>query len=150
MEKEYAPPPYPGPQPTQTDMNYPGPQAPYPGPQAPHPPQTDPQAAPYQPPPYGFGGPSINVQPTMIPVVTQMVDAGLTDVPRRVICRHCMMEVTTEIEHINGALTWLICAGLAIFVCWFCCFIPFCVDSWKDVKHTCPNCKNVIHIYKRM
>ncbi|XP_067296874.1 cell death-inducing p53-target protein 1 homolog isoform X4 [Pseudorasbora parva] len=143
MEKEYAPPPYPGPQPTQTDMNYPGPQAPYPGPQAPHPPQTDPQAAPNL-------APSINVQPTMKPIVTQMVDAGLTDVPRRVICRHCMMEVTTEIEHINGALTWLICAGLAIFVCWFCCFIPFCVDSWKDVKHTCPNCKNVIHIYKRM
>ncbi|XP_067296873.1 cell death-inducing p53-target protein 1 homolog isoform X3 [Pseudorasbora parva] len=143
MEKEYAPPPYPGPQPTQTDMNYPGPQAPYPGPQAPHPPQTDPQAAPNL-------APSINVQPTMKPIVTQMGDPRLAEIPHHIICPHCMMEVTTKIEHISGPLTWIIYGFLAIFVFWACCCIPFCVDSCKDVKHTCPNCKNVIHIYKRM
>jgi len=42
MEKEHNPPPYFNAQPTQTGVNYPGPQAHvnYPGPQAHYPPQT--------------------------------------------------------------------------------------------------------------
>ncbi|KAK7161168.1 hypothetical protein R3I94_003988 [Phoxinus phoxinus] len=142
MEKEYTPPPYSGPQPTQTGVNYPGPQA--------YPPPTDPHAAPYQPPPYGFGAPATTVQPIMVPVFTQAAVVSLTDVPGRVICPHCMTEVLTEIEYLSGLLTWLICGVLVLFVCWFCCCIPFCMDSCKDVKHTCPNCKNVIRVYKRM
>ncbi|KAF4118266.1 hypothetical protein G5714_000317 [Onychostoma macrolepis] len=140
MEKDYRPPLYSGPQTAQTGINYPGQQAVYP-------PQAGPQAAPYQPPPYGFGDPIITVQPTIVPVV---VGVSLTDVPGRVTCPHCMTDVVTEIEHISGLLTWLICGSLAIFICWPCCCIPFCVDACKDVKHTCPNCKNIIRIYKRM
>ncbi|XP_067260886.1 lipopolysaccharide-induced tumor necrosis factor-alpha factor homolog [Chanodichthys erythropterus] len=143
MEKEHNPPPYYGAQTTQTGINYPGPQAPYP-------PQPGPQTAPYQTPQYGYGAPPTTAQPTMIPVVTQMTTMNLTDVPGRIICPHCMTEVLTEIEYINGLLTWLICGGLALFICWFCCCIPFCVDACKDVKHTCPNCKNVIRLYKRI
>uniref|UniRef100_A0A8C2KRN8 LITAF domain-containing protein n=1 Tax=Cyprinus carpio TaxID=7962 RepID=A0A8C2KRN8_CYPCA len=137
---------------------------------------TGPQAAPYQPPPYGFGDHTITVQPTIVPVgecsapkthnfssfyscnetlgitVVQhyMVVVSLTDIPGRITCPHCMTDVLTETEHINGLLTWLICGSLAIFACWLCCCIPFCVDACKDVKHTCPNCKNIIRIYKRM
>ncbi|CAM4470148.1 unnamed protein product [Leuciscus chuanchicus] len=109
MEKEYNPPPYYGPQPTQTGVYNPGPQAAYP-------PQTGPHAAPYQPPQYGFGAPPTNVQPMMVPVVTQPAVMSLTDVPSRIICPHCMTEVLTEIEYLNGLLTWLICGVLALFV----------------------------------
>ncbi|XP_073699226.1 lipopolysaccharide-induced tumor necrosis factor-alpha factor homolog [Garra rufa] len=141
MEKDHRPPPYP--QMDQTAVNYPAQQPVYL-------PQAGPQAPPYQPPPYGFGATTITVQPTVVPVVRQIAVMSLTDVPGRIICPHCMTEVLTETEYISGLLAWLICGVLALFACWLCCCIPFCVDSCKDVKHTCPNCKNIIHLYKRM
>ena len=40
-----------------------------------------------------------------------------------------------------GLGTWLICLGLCCVGCDLgCCFIPFCVDDCKDIKHTCSNC----------
>ncbi|XP_059407655.1 lipopolysaccharide-induced tumor necrosis factor-alpha factor homolog [Carassius carassius] len=143
MEKDYTPPHYSNPHMDQTDINYPGPQAAYP-------PQAGPHAAPFQPPPYGFGHPTITVQPTMVPVVAQMAVVNLTDTPGRITCSHCMTDIITETEYINGLLTWLICGTLVFFFCWLCFWIPFCVDSCKDVKHTCPNCKNILRIYKRL
>ncbi|XP_051558192.1 cell death-inducing p53-target protein 1 homolog [Myxocyprinus asiaticus] len=145
MEKESNPPPYPGPQAQQPGMNYPGQPAAYP-------PQAGPSVSHYPPPPaYGFGGTPNTVQPTTVPVVTQVVMlTNLTDVPSHITCPHCLQGVVTETEHLSGLLTWLICGTLAVFVCWPCCCIPFCVDGCKDVQHSCPNCKRVIHIYKRM
>ncbi|KAL1281730.1 hypothetical protein QQF64_000533 [Cirrhinus molitorella] len=143
MEKDYRPPPYSNPQMIQTTVNYPVQQPAYP-------PQAGLQAPPYQPPPYGFGATTITVQPRVVPVVTQIPVVGLTDVPGRIICPHCMTDVITETEYMSGLLAWLICGVVALFLCWPCCLIPFCVDACKDVKHTCPNCKNIIRLYKRM
>ncbi|NP_001139042.1 uncharacterized protein LOC559480 [Danio rerio] len=139
MEKDYRPPPYSSPQMDQTQINYPVQPAPYP-------PPAGPQAAPYQPPPYG---PPYTSQPMPIPV-QQMPLTSLTDVPGRITCPHCLTEVITETEHVSGLMAWLICGTLALFVCWLCCCIPFCLDACKDVKHTCPNCRNIIRIYKRI
>lgn len=30
-----------------------------------------------------------------------------------------------------------------------CCFIPCLIDEFKDVTHTCPNCKAYIYTHKR-
>ncbi|KAJ8310914.1 hypothetical protein KUTeg_012779 [Tegillarca granosa] len=37
-----------------------------------------------------------------------------------------------------------------VLVTWFVCCIPFCISSLKDVRHTCPNCKQELGRYNRM
>ncbi|XP_031720720.1 LITAF domain-containing protein-like [Anarrhichthys ocellatus] len=91
-------------------------------------------------------------QPQVVqPVMTQVVVMQQlpTDVPGQMMCPHCRISVVTKTKHISGFCTWLTCGILGVFICWPCCLIPFCVDSCKDVEHSCPNCKNVLHIYKR-
>ncbi|XP_057717475.1 LITAF domain-containing protein-like [Corythoichthys intestinalis] len=131
MEKGYqeTAPPYPGP-----PLNYGGaayPPGVYPPPSA-------------GPPPAGFqGGP-----PTT--VTHMVVTPSLQDSPAQAVCPHCQSTVITQVERTAGLMTWAVCGCLALFGCFICCCIPFCVDPCKDVEHHCPNCHRVIHVYKRL
>ncbi|PWA16959.1 hypothetical protein CCH79_00012670, partial [Gambusia affinis] len=69
-----------------------------------------------------------------------------TDVAGTMLCPHCKNTVVTTIEYKVGMLTWII---FGVLLCWPCSFIPFCVNSCKDVQHSCPQCNNVLHLYKR-
>ncbi|XP_040918236.1 cell death-inducing p53-target protein 1 homolog [Toxotes jaculatrix] len=145
MQKGYPPqesaPPYPGPL-----LNYEGAmpnQQMYP----------QPGISPAAPPPAGYHGgvPFAPVMGAPATTVTQMiVTPALQDVPGQTMCPHCHQNVVTNTEHTAGLMTWAICGGLAVFGCFLCCCIPFCVDSCKDVEHRCPSCHKVIYIYKRM
>ncbi|KAJ8246242.1 hypothetical protein GJAV_G00265400 [Gymnothorax javanicus] len=81
--------------------------------------------------------------------VTQVVLSPLlADVPGRAYCPHCQQQVTSKIHYTPGTYSWLFCASLCIFVPF--AFIPIFTPACNDVKHTCPNCKNVLQIYKRI
>lgn len=131
---------------------------PYPGPPM-HIPPGGPQSAMYPPPP-GLhpGGPAYAPVPTTAVVVqahapvftTTVVASVLRDVPGQTMCPHCQRNVITHTEHTSGLMTWLICGGLCLVGCGPCSFIPFCLDSCRDVEHLCPNCRRLLFVYKRM
>uniref|UniRef100_A0A671KDQ1 Si:ch211-202h22.7 n=1 Tax=Sinocyclocheilus anshuiensis TaxID=1608454 RepID=A0A671KDQ1_9TELE len=91
------------------------------------------------PPPYV----AYQTHPVIIP-------PRLTTVAGRMKCQYCQKEVITEIKYISGMMVWVICASLGFLGVWPCCLIPFCVKACKDVEHSCPHCKTVIHVHKPM
>lgn len=99
------------------------------------------------PPPHGHQqGTTVVIGAPMVTVV-----GGLREGPVNVTCQQCRQAVVTRVSYETGTLTWLICGAIALFGCWLgCCFIPFCIDGCKDVRHTCPNCNTTVGVYRRI
>ncbi|KAI8485470.1 LITAF domain-containing protein-like [Branchiostoma floridae x Branchiostoma belcheri] len=122
------------------------------------------------PPPYtpyptkeGFVDPSSNAQayalqqPAPQPVVVtqpliKINPASFPVEPVQLQCPHCNNNVRTDTERVVGAVTWLSSFMLIVMIIGLLglCFVPFFLDSTKDVRHTCPNCKNHLGTYHRM
>ncbi|CAF0750226.1 unnamed protein product [Adineta steineri] len=72
-------------------------------------------------------------------------------IPIECRCSNCQQRIVTRLEKKNGALTWLACAGAIFLGCWAgCCLIPFCVKSFKNTIHYCPNCGKMLAEAKRI
>ncbi|KAK7479727.1 hypothetical protein BaRGS_00029003 [Batillaria attramentaria] len=73
---------------------------------------------------------------------------GNTPFPTQVECPNCKMMVTTETTKVAGARAY--CMGFML-ICW-CCLIGLLIavalwDGFKDVIHSCPNCKQELGRY---
>ncbi|XP_053332513.1 LITAF domain-containing protein-like [Clarias gariepinus] len=90
--------------------------------------------------------PTVVVQPPS-PVVVQ---PPMKSLPVSTKCNLCQHQVITVTRPVNGALTWTICLILFIFLIWPFCLIPFCSKTCRDIEHSCPLCRNIVHVHKRM
>ncbi|VDO06229.1 unnamed protein product [Rodentolepis nana] len=69
----------------------------------------------------------------------------------RAFCTSCQSDVDTAILRKDGAFTFLASCVLIYFRCGiFCCFIPFCLKSYKDTVHYCPVCSRELGRLKRI
>ncbi|CAI9716857.1 Hypothetical predicted protein [Octopus vulgaris] len=104
-------------------------------------------------PPPGYGPmPTAPVLPQTTVVIQQhpqILHFGESSVQTR--CPKCNADIMTSIHYETGNLSWVICLLLSFFACICgCCLIPFCMDSTKDIVHTCPNCSHFIGRYSRL
>ena len=102
---------------------------------------------------YGTG--SIKIDPNAVEpasfIVARNALAGALDEPFPVQCPFCHSLVNTKIVHVSGCMTYLVCLATGVFTSFLgCCLIPFCMNRFKDVKHYCPQCDQLIAIYKRL
>ena len=63
-------------------------------------------------------------------------------------CIYFQASVTTTTDSRPGIMAWAISCALCFTMLWPCFCVPFCVDSFKDVKHSCPNCNATLGRYK--
>ncbi|XP_030634901.1 cell death-inducing p53-target protein 1 homolog [Chanos chanos] len=95
-------------------------------------------AAVYQAPPRNQ---VITTQPAVV------YSNNLGSEPSLTVCRNCGRRVNTVVLYKNGSFTVLM---FFVFLLFGCCCIPFCVDSFKDAHHSCPECHMNLHVHKRM
>ncbi|XP_010183276.1 PREDICTED: cell death-inducing p53-target protein 1 isoform X3 [Mesitornis unicolor] len=114
---------------------------------------------PYEPPSQpGFVPPHMPtdssgpyVPPGAATTVTVLQGEIFQGAPVQTVCPHCQQAITTKITYEIGLMSFLLgffCCFVGCDLC--CCLIPCLFDDFKDVTHTCPNCKAYIYTYKRM
>ncbi|GMR34108.1 hypothetical protein PMAYCL1PPCAC_04303, partial [Pristionchus mayeri] len=70
--------------------------------------------------------------------------------PTPLHCPFCTQQVITSTERKHGKLAWLLFGGLCVLGCWCCSCCVLCADRFKDVEHSCPNCKRLLGHYRRI
>ncbi|NXC17058.1 CDIP1 protein, partial [Corythaeola cristata] len=155
---EFGPPPYEPPSqpgfvpphmPTDSSGPYVPPAGYYPPP-GPHPPMG------YYPAPGHYPSPGGHTATVLVPsgaatTVTVLQGEIFQGAPVQTVCPHCQQAITTKITYEIGLMSFLLgflCCFVGCDLC--CCLIPCLFDDFKDVTHTCPNCKAYIYTYKRM
>ncbi|NXI50399.1 CDIP1 protein, partial [Chloroceryle aenea] len=119
-------------------------------PPGPHPPMG------YYPAPGHYPSPGSHTATVLVPsgaatTVTVLQGEIFQGAPVQTVCPHCQQAITTKITYEIGLMSFLLgffCCFVGCDLC--CCLIPCLFDDFKDVTHTCPNCKAYIYTYKRM
>nr|CAD2201358.1 unnamed protein product [Meloidogyne enterolobii] len=76
--------------------------------------------------------------------------------PVEMDCPNCESRIFTNTTTKDGALAWIVCVscfltGVCFFgICWFFCWVPFCIEDCMDVVHSCPSCNTRLGKYSRL
>jgi len=68
--------------------------------------------------------------------------------PANMRCPNCNMNITTTTVSENSSSAHIACILLFLFGCCLCSCIPYFMDAFKVVNHSCPNCKTFLGSYK--
>ncbi|XP_077869294.1 lipopolysaccharide-induced tumor necrosis factor-alpha factor homolog [Saccoglossus kowalevskii] len=72
------------------------------------------------------------------------------EAPSQAYCGNCNKSVMTDTVYKAGTFTWISAGIICLFCLWCgCCLIPFCIKSFKDVHHSCPECKTKLGVFHR-
>merc|ERR1711963_1032549 len=64
--------------------------------------------------------------------------------PMEITCNNCGSDVKTVVKKRIGSMNWTFSLLCFLFGCvGGCCLIPLCMDSLKEMKHSCPICNKV-------
>ncbi|KAL3990033.1 LITAF-like zinc ribbon domain family protein [Acanthocheilonema viteae] len=81
-------------------------------------------------------------------VANYIVKKATTAEPHDEFCPKCQCRIRTKQSHKSGRLTWLLV--FIILILFFpIAFVPFLIDSCKDVRHYCPKCNMLLSVKKR-
>uniref|UniRef100_A0A336MNT9 CSON004293 protein n=1 Tax=Culicoides sonorensis TaxID=179676 RepID=A0A336MNT9_CULSO len=67
--------------------------------------------------------------------------------PSNITCPSCQKQIATKIKHENATKTHMF-ALLCCLIFWPCVWLPYTMDSCKDVNHYCPYCDAYLGSYK--
>merc|ERR1712071_521740 len=119
--------------------------------------QPYPQPVMHQPPPMGFappqGAPAAGFHHQMpggMPntIITTIVPVGPASTHTN--CPHCHAEINTTVVSTPSIWAYVSGAAIALIGCWLgCCLIPCCIDDCMDKRHSCPNCKGHVGMFRR-
>merc|ERR1712154_449488 len=98
------------------------------------------------PPQYGMSPPPPQYGMGVAPIVVQAPSFGKD--PVSTVCMSCHANITTSTNSETGTIALLTAGLLCFFGCWCCAWVPFCMDSMKDVGHRCPQCNRIVGRYK--
>ncbi|KAK0418582.1 hypothetical protein QR680_013654 [Steinernema hermaphroditum] len=112
-------------------------------------PEYQPRPPPYPPTVTYASGEGAMIQPGQNAVIVAVAPLPMGETPFHVQCPHCKEAVLSDIEHSVGRFACIIIIVLLIFGCCLCSFLPCCINSCKDVIHSCPKCRGYIGTYKR-
>ncbi|VDN06945.1 unnamed protein product [Thelazia callipaeda] len=70
-------------------------------------------------------------------------------------CLFCQAHIVTSTQKVIGTLPWIIMGicfllGFFVLIPWCLCCIPFCMDNYRDVVHTCPCCKRSLGRFTKL
>uniref|UniRef100_A0A914ZCQ0 LITAF domain-containing protein n=1 Tax=Parascaris univalens TaxID=6257 RepID=A0A914ZCQ0_PARUN len=105
-------------------------------------------AQPVAIPSQGTGVNPAGAGPTTSNALSYTVKKADTAEPHEEFCPKCQCRIRTRQRFVTGKLTWFLV--IVIVIIFFpLAFLPFLIDSCKNVHHHCPKCNMLLSVKKR-